>query len=114
MGLAATVADRYLDALSRGRIDEVLAFFRDDGELHWRDRDFVGKAGVQDFYRDKLDPGGVVFTDRTFMEDGLSSMVMTTAQMAGGRHEEIVDVFRIDEDGAIAELRIFFRNYAGK
>jgi hypothetical protein len=114
LGLASDVAARYLEALSRAQLDEVLGFFREDASLHWRDRDFVGKAQIGDFYRDRLQPTGVAFTDLHFMEEGLSSMVRATAVMSGGdRREEIVDAFVVDEAGAVLELRIFFRNYSG-
>lgn len=114
MGVASEVAGRYLEALSRAQLDEVSSFFREDASLHWRDRDFIGKAQIQEFYRDRLQPSGVVFTDLHFMEDGLSSMVRATAVMSDGdRREEIVDAFVVDESGAVRELRIFFRDYSG-
>jgi len=114
MGLAADTAGRYLAALSRGNFDEVLSFFDEDAVLYWRDREFSGRSEIAEFYEHRLSPAGVVFTDLTFMEDGLASMVRATAVMDGGlRREEIVDAFALDESGAVVELRIFFRNYSG-
>jgi hypothetical protein len=113
LGLGTDVAGRYLEALSGAQVEEVLSFFREDAALYWRDRDFLGKEQIKEFYGDKLNPTGVVFTNRVFIEKDLTTAVMATAEMAGGRREEIVDVFTIDDVGAVAELRIFFRNYAG-
>jgi ketosteroid isomerase-like protein len=113
LGIASDVAGKYLVALSRAQVEEVLSFFREDASLYWRDRDFVGKAQIQEFYQDRLQPTGVVFTDLSFIEDGLTSVVRATAAMANGRREEIVDVFTVDEVGSVLELRIFFRNYTG-
>jgi len=108
----STVVDTYVDAVHARDPEALAALFAPDGVLRHPAGTFTGPAEIAGFYRDvviagqaRITVGAVLTGDGIVMAELAATSDL--APDAGATHA--VDVFRLDADGCIAALEIYYR-----
>lgn len=108
-----SVSQRYVDAVNTGDADALLALFAPDAVLRHPLGTYTGHDELAGFYRDVVFQGQAVTTLLSVepIEDGELALLAATSRASepDAKPLHAADVFRLDADGLITELQIFYR-----
>ena len=108
-----TVSQQYVDAVNAADGDTLLALFADGAVLHHPLGTYTGRDELRGFYDSVVFQGQAVTTLLSVeaVEDGELALLSATSKVseADAKPLHAADVFRLDADGRITELQIFYR-----
>lgn len=105
---AHEVASRYIELVSAGDLDGLVALFRPDATLLHPLGQFTGHGAIRSFYADKILPHGYQLAPVSFVENGCCCAFELEARTP----EDVVlaiDHLTVDIDGGAQRLAIYYR-----
>ena len=105
-------AERYFAAVNGADLALMGSLFAVDAVLRHPSGTFIGRQDVVAFYRDVVFAFGTSITATASVEEGTLCAVTFEGRSPMGSDADVVhacDIFRVDTDGAITELDIYYR-----
>ena len=106
------IVDAYVEAINRRDLDDLTARFAGGAVLVHPLGTFDGTDEIAGFYRDVVLAGQAVVRAGDILADGplvMAEIVASSPLDPDAGHAHAVDVFRLDDDGRIARLEIYYR-----
>ena len=108
-----TVSQRYVDAVNAGDGDALLALFADGAVLHHPLGTYTGREELRGFYDSVVFQGQAVTTLLSVeaIAGGELALLSATSRVSepDAKPLHAADVFRLDADGLITDLQIYYR-----
>lgn len=108
-----TVSKKYVDAVNAADGESLLALFADGAVLHHPLGTYTGRDELRGFYDDVVFQGQAVTTllSAEPLADGELALLSATSRVSepDAKPLHAADVFRLDADGRITELQIYYR-----
>lgn len=111
MGDPAEMASAYMRLVNEARLEELIALFAEDAVVVQRAGIFTGRDEIRGFYRDTILPNGPHCRGELFSVNDRQAVLEMWASTAlrPDVEAEVLDLFELDDSGAIARLSIYFR-----
>jgi predicted SnoaL-like aldol condensation-catalyzing enzyme len=108
-----SVSEQYVDAVNAADGDTLLALFAEGAVLRHPVGTYTGHDELRGFYESVVFQGQAVTTLLSVepVDDGELALLSATSRVSepGAKPLHAADIFRLDDEGLITELQIFYR-----